>query len=144
MIIDIEKIKQAIFEGTRSEASERTGLSLRTIDGYRSKESSKSYRDWQGISLKTALEIMKRLEEFEMTKERLQEMLDFIEADFGVLLNDSVINDKQVATFDKDGQIKFDCYSNKNKYAIVTKEELEIQGYKDHYQTDNFEVYYYE
>lgn len=75
MIINIERIRKAIFEGTRSEASERTGLSLRTIDGYRSKESSKSYRDWQGISLKTALEIMKRLEEREMNLEKIKEML---------------------------------------------------------------------
>ena len=86
MIIDIEKIRKAIFEGTRTEASVRTGLSLRTIDGYRSKETSKSYRDWQGISLKTALEIIKKLEEREMLKEELQEVLDFIEQDFGVLL----------------------------------------------------------
>lgn len=75
MIIDIEKIRKAIFEGTRTEASERTGLSIRTIDGYRSKESSKSYRDWQGISLKTALEIIKKLEEREMNLEKIKEML---------------------------------------------------------------------
>ena len=76
MIIDIEKIRKAIFEGTRTEASERTGLSLRTIDGYRSKESSKSYRDWQGISLKKALEIMKKLEEGKMKQVRI-ELSDF-------------------------------------------------------------------
>ena len=144
MIIDIEKIKQAIFEGTRTEASERTGLSLRTIDGYRSKESSKSYRDWQGISLKTALEIIKKLEEREMLKEELQEVLDFIEDDFGVLLNDSKINDSQVSEFETNGKIKFECYHDKNKYAIVSKDEIELDGFKDHYQTGEFEVYYFE
>ena len=144
MIIDIEKIKQVIFEGTRTEASERTGLSLRTIDGYRSKESSKSYRDWQGISLKTALEIMKKLEEEEMLKEELQEVLDFIEDDFGVLLNDSKINDSQVSEFETNGKIKFECYHDKNKYAIVSKDEIELDGFKDHYQTGEFEVYYFE
>ena len=143
MIIDIEKIRKAIFEGTRTEASERTGLNLRSIDGYRSKEISKSYRDWQGISLKKALEIMKRLEEFEMTKERLQEMLDFVEAEFGVLLNDSEINESQVAEFKKNGKIKFECYYDKNKYAIVSKDEIELDGFKDHYQTGGFEVYYF-
>ena len=144
MIIDIEKIKKAIFEGTRTEASERTGLSLRTIDGYRSKESSKSYRDWQGISLKTALEIIKKLEEREMLKEELQEVLDFIEDDFGVLLNDSKINDSQVSEFETNGKIKFECYHDKNKYAIVSKDEIELDGFKDHYQTGEFEVYYFE
>ena len=143
MIIDIKKIRKAIFEGTRSEASERTGLSLRTIDGYRSKETSKSYRDWQGISLKTALEIIKKLEEREMLKEELQEVLDFIEQDFGVLLNNSKINDSQVAEFETNGKIKFECYHDKNKYAIISKDEIELDGFKDHYQTGEFEVYYF-
>ena len=143
MIIDIEKIRKAIFEGTRTEASVRTGLSLRTIDGYRSKESSKSYRDWQGISLKTALEIMKKMEEREMLKEELQEVLDFIEDDFGVLLNDSKINDSQVSEFEGNGKVKFECYHDKNKYAIVSKDEIELDGFKDHYQTGEFEVYYF-
>ena len=109
MIIDIEKIKQAIFEGTRTEASERTGLNLRSIDSYRSSESSKGHRDWQGLSLKTALEIMKKFGEREMLKEELQEVLDFIEQDFGVLLNDSKINDSQVSEFETNGKIKFEC-----------------------------------
>ena len=143
MIIDIEKIKQAIFEGTRTEASVRTGLSLRTIDGYRSKETSKSYRDWQGISLKTALEIIKKLEEREMLKEELQEVLDFIEQDFGVLLNNSKINDSQVSEFETNGKIKFECYHDKNKYAIVSKDEIELDGFTDRYQTGEFEVYYF-
>lgn len=72
MIIDIEKIKQAIFEGTRTEASERTGLSLRTIDGYRTDPTKSGYRDWQGISLKTAIEISNKLEERKMKKIRLE------------------------------------------------------------------------
>ena len=143
MIIDIEKIRKAIFEGTRTEASVRTGLSLRTIDGYRSKETSKSYRDWQGISLKTALEIIKKLEEREMLKEELQEVLDFIEQDFGVLLNNSKINDSQVSEFETNGKIKFECYHDKNKYAIVSKVEIELDGFTDHYQTGDFEVYYF-
>ena len=143
MIIDIEKIKKAIFEGTRTEASVRTGLSLRTIDGYRSKESSKSYRDWQGISLKTALEIMKKMEEREMLKEELQEVLDFIEGDFGVLLNNSKINGSQVSEFETNGKIKFECYHDKNKYAIVSKVEIELDGFTDRYQTGEFEVYYF-
>lgn len=143
MIIDIEKIREAIFEGTRTEASARTGLSLRTIDGYRSKESSKSYRDWQGISLKTALEIMKKFEEREMLKEELQEVLDFIEDDFGVLLNDSKINDSQVAEFEGNGKVKFECYYDKDIYAIVSKDEIELDGFADHYQTGEFEVYYF-
>ena len=143
MIIDIEKIRKAIFEGTRTEASVRTGLSLRTIDGYRSKESSKSYRDWQGISLKTALEIMKKFGEREMLKEELQEVLDFIEQDFGVLLNNSKINDSQVSEFETNGKIKFECYHDKNKYAIVSKVEIELDGFTDHYQTGEFEVYYF-
>ena len=143
MIIDIEKIKKAIFEGTRTEASVRAGLSLRTIDGYRSKESSKSYRDWQGISLKTALEIIKKLEEREMLKEELQEVLDFIEGDFGVLLNNSKINDSQVSEFETNGKIKFECYHDKNKYAIISKDEIELDGFTDRYQTGEFEVYYF-
>ena len=143
MIIDIKKIRKAIFEGTRTEASVRTGLSLRTIDGYRSKETSKSCRDWQGISHKTALEIIKKLEEREMLKEELQEVLDFIEQDFGVLLNNSKINDSQVSEFETNGKIKFECYYDKNKYAIVSKDEIELDGFTDHYQTGDFEVYYF-
>ena len=143
MIIDIEKIKKAIFDGTRTEASVRTGLSLRTIDSYRSKESSESYRDWQGISLKTALEIMKKSEEREMSKEELQEVLDFIEQDFGVLLNNSKINDSQVAEFEGSGKVKFECYYDKDIYAIVSRDEIELDGFKDHYRTGEFEVYYF-
>lgn len=66
MIIDTEKIKKAIFEGTAKEAAERTGVSRRRIEMYRSRETSTSYRDWQGMSLKTAISIIERLEENEI------------------------------------------------------------------------------
>ena len=75
MIIDIEKIRKAIFAGTRTEAAVRTGLNLRSIDSYRSSESSKGHRDWQGLSLKTALEITKKLKEKEMNLEKIKKML---------------------------------------------------------------------
>ena len=65
MIIDTEKIKKAIFEGTAKEAAERTGIPQRRVEMYRSKETSTSYRDWQGMSLKTAIEILSKLEELE-------------------------------------------------------------------------------
>ena len=61
MIIDTEKIKKAIFEGTAKEAAERTGIPQRRVEMYRSKETSTSYRDWQGMSLKTAIAIMDNL-----------------------------------------------------------------------------------
>ena len=32
---------------------------------------------------------------------------------------------------------------DKNKYAIVSKDEIELDGFKDHYQTGEFEVYYF-
>ena len=76
-------------------------------------------------------------------KEELQEVLDFIEQDFGALLNDSKINDSQVAEFEGNGKVKFECYYDKNKYAIVSKDEIELGGFKDHYQTGEFEVYYF-
>lgn len=142
MIIDTEKIKKAIFEGTAKEAAERTGIPQRRVEMYRSKETSTSYRDWQGMSLKTAIEILNKLEENEVLKERLQEMLQFIEADFGAL--QEPVTNQQVTEFEKTGQVKFVCYHNKNKYAIVSENELEIEGYKDHYGVEDFEVYYYE
>ena len=77
------------------------------------------------------------------TKEELQEVLDFIEDDFGVLLNDSKINDSQVAEFEGNGKVKFECYYDKNKYAIVSKDKIELDGFTDHYQTGEFEVYYF-
>ena len=77
------------------------------------------------------------------TKEELQEVLDFIEQDFGVLLNNSKINDSQVSEFETNGKIKFECYHDKNKYAIVSKDEIELDGFTDHYQTGDFEVYYF-
>ncbi len=76
-------------------------------------------------------------------KEELQEVLDFIEQDFGALLNDSEINDSQVSEFETNGKIKFECYHDKNKYAIVSKDEIELDGFTDHYQTGDFEVYYF-
>ena len=79
-----------------------------------------------------------------MLKEELQEVLDFIEQDFGALLNDSEINESQVAEFEENGKIKFECYHDKNKYAIVSKDEIELDGFKDHYLTGKFEVYYFE
>ena len=77
-------------------------------------------------------------------KEELQEVLDFIEQDFGALLNDSKINESQVSEFETNGKIKFECYHDKNKYAIVSKDEIASDGFKDHYQTGDFEVYYFE
>ena len=77
-------------------------------------------------------------------KEELQEVLDFIEQDFGALLNDSKINESQVAEFEENGKVKFECYHDKNKYAIVSKDEIDLDGFKDHYQTGEFEVYYFE
>ena len=143
MIIDTEKIRTAIFEGQAKDAAEKTGIPQSTIDGYRANRTAKGYRDWQGMSLKTALEIIKKLEEKEMLKEELQEVLDFIEQDFGVLLNNSKINDSQVSEFETNGKIKFECYHDKNKYAIVSKDEIELDGFKDRYQTGDFEVYYF-
>ena len=75
MIIDVNKIKEAIFSGTSKEASEITGITKRTIDNYRASETAVNHRNWQGISLKTALEIMKKLEEREMNLEKIKEML---------------------------------------------------------------------
>ena len=87
----------------------------------------------------------KQEEENRMLKlqEELQEVLDFIEQDFGVLLNNSKINDSQVSEFETNGKIKFECYHDKNKYAIVSKDEIELDGFTDHYQTGDFEVYYF-
>ena len=90
------------------------------------------------------LSAIKKLEENKMLKEELQEVLDFIEQDFGALLNDSEINESQVAEFEENGKIKFECYHDKNKYAIVSKDEIELDGFKDHYLTGKFEVYYFE
>ena len=143
MMIDVNKIKEVIFSGTSKEASEITGIPKRTIDNYRASETAVNHRNWQGISLKTALEIIKKLEEREMLKEELQEVLDFIEQDFGVLLNNSKINDSQVAEFEGNGKVKFECYHDKDIYAIVSKDEIELDGFTDHYQTGEFEVYYF-
>lgn len=74
-------------------------------------------------------------------KEKLQEMLDFIEAELGVLQDE--VTDAQATEFEAAGQVKFTCYHDKDKYAIVAKNELEIEGYSDHYGTEEFEVYYY-
>lgn len=63
MIIDTKKIKKAIFEGTAKEAAEITGIPQRRIEMYRSKETSTSFRDWQGMSLKTAIAIMDNLDD---------------------------------------------------------------------------------
>ena len=74
-MIDVNKIKEAIFSGTSKEASEITGIPKRTIDNYRASETAVNHRNWQGISLKTALEIIKKLEEREMNLEKIKEML---------------------------------------------------------------------
>ena len=72
MIIDTEKIRTAIFEGQAKDAAERTGISENTIDGYRANEKAKGYRDWQGMSLRKAIEILNKLEEKKMKKDRLE------------------------------------------------------------------------
>ena len=59
------------------------------------------------------------------------------------MLNNSKINDSQVAEFETNGKVKFECYYDKNKYAIVSKDEIELDGFTDHYQTREFEVYYF-
>lgn len=65
MIINTALIKNALFEGTAKEAAERTGIPQRRVEMYRSKETSTSYRDWQGMSVRTAISIAKKLEEEE-------------------------------------------------------------------------------
>lgn len=72
MNIDIETIKQVIFEGTAKESAERTGLSKATIDSYRANPEKANYRDWQGISLKKAIEILNKLEEEKMKQVRIE------------------------------------------------------------------------
>lgn len=141
MIIDTEIIENALFEGTAKEASSRTGIPTRTIEKYRAKETNTNFVDWSGMSLKKAIEIIEQLNKNEAMKERLQEMLDFIEAEFGAL--QGPVTDQQIAEFERTGQVKFTCYHDQNKYAIVAKNELEIKGYQNHYGTEDFEVYYY-
>lgn len=72
MIIDTKLIERAVFEGTAKAAAERTGLPIRTIQNYRANETSTNYRDWQGISLKTAMETINKLEENKMKKVRIE------------------------------------------------------------------------
>ena len=72
MNINIETIEQVIFEGTAKEAAKRTGLSKATIDSYRANPEKVNYRDWQGISLKKAIEILNKLEEEKMKQVRIE------------------------------------------------------------------------
>ena len=65
MIIDTKKIRNAIFEGQAKDAAEKTGLSVRTIEGYRTDPTKSGFRDWEGLSLKKAIEILNKLEEEE-------------------------------------------------------------------------------
>lgn len=90
MMIDVNKIKEAIFSGTSKEASEITGIPKRTIDNYRASETAVNHRNWQGISLDKAMEIMNRLTENESSKKkrkydlRTKEYLDEIKANHGL------------------------------------------------------------
>lgn len=90
MMIDVNKIKEAIFSGTSKEASEITGIPKRTIDNYRASETAVNHRKWQGISLDKAMEIMNRLTENESSKKqrrydlRTKEYLDGIKANHGL------------------------------------------------------------
>lgn len=67
-IINVETISKAIFTGTAKEASEKTGLSESTIRSYKANEKSKNYRNWKGMSLETAIEVSKKMEENKMKK----------------------------------------------------------------------------
>ena len=67
-IINVETISKAIFTGTAKEASEKTGLSESTIRSYKANEKSKNYRNWKGMSLETAIEVTKKMEENKMKK----------------------------------------------------------------------------
>ena len=62
VIIDTERIKEAIFEGAAKDAADLCGLSVQTIRQYRSNKESNSFRDWEKISLKKAEEITKNIE----------------------------------------------------------------------------------
>lgn len=58
MIIDTEKIYDAIKSGTAQSVSERFGLPLSTVNQYRASENSSSYRNWQKMNLETAIKVM--------------------------------------------------------------------------------------
>lgn len=61
MIIDTNRIERALFTGMAKEAAERTGVPLRTVQKYRARETASNYADWQGMSIRTALEITRKL-----------------------------------------------------------------------------------
>lgn len=56
MIIDIEKVKQALLNGDKNEISERFGIPARTVYSYQRGE-----RDVSGMKLETATHIMQVL-----------------------------------------------------------------------------------
>lgn len=63
MIIETEKIRQALFTGMAKEAAERTGVPLRTVQKYRANKTASNYADWRGMSVRTAISIIEKLEE---------------------------------------------------------------------------------
>lgn len=65
MIIDTQLIKEEIFKGTAPEASKRLGIPVKTINAYRAKESVKGYRNWKGLSIEKAEQIMQIINEKE-------------------------------------------------------------------------------
>lgn len=62
MIIDTNKIEKALFTGMAKEAAERTGVPLRTVQKYRASKTASNWADWQGMSVRTAMTIIKKLE----------------------------------------------------------------------------------
>jgi len=73
MIIDTNRIEQAIFNDSAKVAAEICKLPVQTIRQYRSNPKSSSYRDWEKISLKKSMEIIQNLDLIEDRKKDLSE-----------------------------------------------------------------------
>lgn len=61
MIIDVDKVEKALFQGKAGYAADRLGLKLSRVQQYRQRETAKSYRNWENMKLSEAIRIMKIL-----------------------------------------------------------------------------------
>lgn len=134
MIIDVEKIEHAIlYEKTAQETANRFGLSVAVVNQYRANPEAKAFRDWQKMSLETAINIMSVIHEDEKEAEKKAKFEEDVKKYGKIVTFNEAISDIFANLPDglEIGDTQNYLLSDANKFHSSASFEFEVVGFDE-------------
>lgn len=134
MIIDVEKIEHAIlYEKTAQQTANRFGLSIAVVNQYRANPEAKAFRDWQKMSLETAINIMSVIHEEEEETAKKEKFEEDVEKYGKSVTFDEAISDifANLPERLEIGDTQNYLLSDANKFHSSASFEFEVVGFDE-------------